>query len=731
MKRTCRAGYYTSGAPYTSCQGCTAGNYCPDAYSINSCGSYVVSPPYATASGSCNTPGLPYYSTGTTISNVGSCDTGQYRPNIYTCSDCPTGSYCATPAQTGTSGGCGSGTYSNAKMMYCMTCTPGYYCSSGSRNSISGNYYDGVGPGSGPSTYYNCPAGSYCPYPYWQIACPSGYYSGLNSGSCTPCNAGSYCTSVATNGCSAGYWSADRQTGCIQTKAGFASAAGATQTGISLCGPGTYSGAASGNCPGCSGGNYCPGGAQITCPVGYYCSGSTVWPVLCQPATYCSSGYSSQGSLSSGQVTLYGHITVYSAASDGFGHYYQSGKSFYHGQSLTTYFQNYDAETACPSGTYCRNGFYVACPYNTHTFYLASATSNTVCASPPYGNAGYLDVTPNLNIVCYSAASPKVVRYSNQAIGDCFQCGPDQDCMYQNQYFPFSTGASISCPLGSYGNTYDLTCKFWMKYNNYCPYGYYAEVVAADANNHNAEKQILCKEYGLFGGANSALASTWTSCVIGTWTLPTFSDCIPSPPGFINAKDNTVMYAASDMCPQGYYCQYDYDFTASAYFTLPHKCPFGTYARTTYTGGKSEGETCMICEEGSYCPGDSSKVSCPDGYICERGAKEYTLACPGGYYFDTAATGKVTLYERCKQCPSNYACPSFSTDTSKVQCPKGYKCPIGTYSPTSYSADPGKIIAADGGSEAACDAGYFCPQGSYQAKTCPVIFFFFCLTAIS
>ena len=560
-------------------------------------------------------------------------------------------------------------------------------------------------------TQAQCTAGNYCPYNHIQFACPYGTYSTSNTATtCTDCPAGSSCTSSTITACSSGYSSATRQTSCNQSPAGTSLAGSLLYSALVACTLGQYSAAGS-TCGACPAGSYCPTpDTQITSPTGFFAAASSTFPSMCPMGYSCTTSASTACSV--GNFAIYGAGSCSAITNiDG---YYQ--------MSLTSYFKAIDtgkylvsnAETACTTGKYCIYGTQITCPTGSDTAYMTSATGNFYCNDCPYGKACYSGpLTPN----CLNNT-----RYSSSGLTDCFTCDDYRDCTYRSQYFLYDSASDmLPCPVGYFAVKGESSCRAIQRKNNVCLFGYYSLLNPLDAALFPEQQRIDCKMYDFYSGTNTVLKTGTQDCVLGTYTLKAFDSCLVSPPGFIAPGQNTADLTSTNYCPQGFYCQVDMDYTSSTYSVRTARCPFSTYAQASFTGGKSESETCIVCPPGSFCQGDSLAAACPTGYICERGNINPTVTCPPGFYYDTTKTD-VTFYGRCTQCPLNSVCPALSTQTSKTACLAGYFCGVQTFDNAYYTAQPGKYIATSGGSEAACTAGNYCPQASSTPKQCPVLF---------
>jgi hypothetical protein len=121
-----------------------------------------------------------------------------------------------------------------------------------------------------------CSPGNYCPVgSVAQLSCPVGSYCSTPSLPAIPCTANSYCSSTSTNVCPGN---------TVSPPFSF--------TYLNCTCPAGYYGSVTSsttsNCALCELGNYCPVGsvAQLSCPVGYSCSGGVATP--CPVNSFCS-----------------------------------------------------------------------------------------------------------------------------------------------------------------------------------------------------------------------------------------------------------------------------------------------------------------------------------------------------------------------------------------------------------------------------------------------------------
>jgi len=564
----------------------------------------------------------------------------------------------------------------------------------------------------------DCPAGSYCPTGYATLTCPVATYSAAKKTTCTDVTDGNYVNSNVQTACQNGEYAINLRgviSKCYQVQAGWYVNTNHYYSTVDYCGKAQYNADGATSCTDCTAGNYCPTfTSEVPCPLGFYCPTKTQYPILCDMNNKCTAGASSQQGCTGTQWSLYGGGVCNSYA-DGIGYYHKANMPYLApaaiGKLLTS-----GTETDCVKNNYCIYGKQTACPGNLKTSHMTSDTGNYYCSTCDYGYACYEDP---LVKACVNST-----RQSRSGNTDCFQCNADEDCVYRNQYFIFRDDANdqLKCPKEYYANTGDMVCSDVPYWSNQCRFGYQQILNSADVGKHFAERRYTCKNYGLYG--DNPLPSTVQDCVLGTYTTTGFPACLISLPGYIMPGTNTDFLTSADRCPQGFYCAADFDSSTSTYSLRTTRCPYGTYARDTFTGGKSESEVCLPCPMGKYCKGNSKTTDCPDGKICEIGTFQPIVTCPVGFYFDTAKTDP-TYYGHCTQCEAGYYCPQGCTTAGKKTCPEGFQCGVQTSVPKSNPTDPGTFIGTSGGTPQICPTGKYCPLGSKIGVDCPVFFIIF------
>jgi hypothetical protein len=205
----CPIGYYydtvSAGASATAqadCVACDAGQAC-------------LVPGSSAVTETCS-PGFVCNTATTTTSPLSYC--ADY-PDVTNCEDnfiCPRGYYCpnADDPSVTTPAVCPQGTFSSSyglrSSSECIQCIEGYICDGNDvRTACSGGYY--CPPGTFDLTGLETSPGYFTEAQYpAQVKCIHGTYSaaGANSADCTPCDAGSKCTSAgldAVTACDPGY----------------------------------------------------------------------------------------------------------------------------------------------------------------------------------------------------------------------------------------------------------------------------------------------------------------------------------------------------------------------------------------------------------------------------------------------------------------------------------------------------------------------------------------------
>ena len=226
---------------------------------------------------------------------------------------------------------------------------------------------------------------------------------------------------------------------------------------------------------------------------------------------------------------------------------------------------------------------------------------------------------------------------------DCQKCPPGFACPGHGGFEPLRCEAGYYCPENS-NTTKEIPC----------PAGYY------------------CKE-----GASSVTGP----CPTGTWSdqmrNENEDDCVTCPDGFRCDDSQTIfdIYTALldcnsptstefgwckdgewSPCPKGHMCEDNRQ-------SVPVKCPDGYYQLDE--GKKS----CEDCPEDQLCLFDEGvePVSCPLGWNCGARTIYDATPCPSGQYHDG---------DNCVNCEEGRYCPTIGAEDQEF-CEQGYYCQNG------------------------------------------------------
>jgi hypothetical protein len=303
-----------------------------------------------------------------------------------------------------------------------------------------------------------------------------------------------------------------------------------------------------------------------------------------------------------------------------------------------------------------------------------------------------------------------------------FSCPSTSDRQSMTHCTPgtYSGGGSQTCTACPAGHKCSLTADLGQ-----CPTGYYAD--SSSGNCIQCDGFVAC---GTDGVGN-------TSC---TYTMPTSTSCETCP-----EKHQCVKALAPLPCPSN-------QVSASGVMTCS----------TCTTGEYIDGNDCVACPAGHYCPNTvSPPLPCPQGTYSTGSATTCTecssgYLCPYGSSLATVSSTAMSDY----LCPIGFTCGSVSLafqgvtsamlptpcaagtyresgSSSCIACPLNYYCPIGTYNYLLYPCPPGTQCTTTGlavptvcaagsyndvykGTCKSCDeAGYFCPKGASKKHRCP------------
>nr|CEL64355.1 TPA: GCC2 and GCC3 domain-containing protein [Neospora caninum Liverpool] len=713
---------------------------------------------------------------------AGTVGSGTQGPHVSACLECPPGSYCEASGLAAPTNACPEGTYCPGGVVSesdATACPEGFYCPAGSAVPFAckqGQYCEGPSlaqptGGCKPATYcpvgttaaagVACPRGSYCPGDTDPLPCPPGTYGDAESLSaedqCTPCPAGSYCSSpglVEPSGlCAGGYFCAEGtadarpanglcppghkcppgaegpqacpinawqplhgQTECQPCPAGFL----CENHGARPCDEGSYCDGVDGTKKDCPVGTYQPLPGQTSeasclpckpgyvcdtsplerptkkCPGGSYCGGAS--QKKCPAGFYCPEGTERPFACSPGHYCE-GDGLERPTGRCAAGHYCARGATERRPTGALDIEYCFTALTSgdCPAGYYCPEGvaFPVRCPPGT----FSNAPGRGALSDCQSCTAGSY---------CGGFALTAVT-------GPClagFYCPGGQRTPYElpcpkGSMCPAGSADATECPEGQYqpaeGKSKCLPCIEGFR----CPRGSY-EVQSCAAGHFCADGvTVKCPV-----GTHSASTGIWKS-----------SQCRPCPPGKVCSADGAANADAATDCPAGHYCRLGASTTPAQDPTtcgrdptscLPGaKCPAGYYCPAGSAGpipcpqgttGSPEGSTsktqCMKCPAGRYCSGGGASGECDAGFFCVAGstaARPRNGLCPVGKY---CARGSAAGTD-CS--PGTYADVEGLAECR--QCPAGFVC-----SGTGLASGTGEP----------CPAGHFCVEGTHTPAKCPV-----------
>lgn len=676
---TCTMGQYIN-ATTLECQNCTAGNYCPDAYSSFAC-------PAGTYSG----------------------------PSASTCAICPAGSMCPNTDGTGIVV-CPTGSFALPASTSCTVCPVGYYCPSTTvplQKECDAGYY---APNPGMNVCIACPMGYQCRDKKTATACPAHYYSLSGWGECRPCPAGYGCVSgSAPSICDAGYYSPEGNKDCILCPAATYCPQGssrphlcplghiAPKEGMSACeacSPGStvYVLGAYASCRNASAGFFAPTttGPPSRCPLGTYSSAGATVCSPCNDGYICSPGATEPAPAN--DLCPMGFFCYHSVDDNRLIQPCPAGK----------YGKSKGAATESAGCSNCSAGFY--CP-------LYGMTTPLPC---PKGK--YCTIATAVPTECSNGTYNPILGQSQ--IAACLICpagnycpdGASEPIVCPPSYYcpEHSSGysAATQCPAGTYTSVRQIASQaecMACPAGSYCPSGAVSSIMCSPGtyNPSSGSGSLLaclnctagktCPFHGSTNGVGVTCVPGYY-CVAGTsrpqpCPAGKFSDaygatgvqmCQSCPAGWFCAEGTNRFTSPMTRCPPGNYCGEGSD--------TPIPCPAGTYQ--PFSGGEDLSICMHLCPPGKYCPTGSSgpRGNCEDGYYCPEGSANATAhPCPAGR-FSTGA-GLRSDHE-CDICPAGYYCPPASKKSTIVPCAPG------TYNPT-----PGKSAATDC---LDCAAGYYC-----------------------
>ena len=698
----CAAGKYTAGGE-SSCNTCTAGNYCPSVrlgYEIP-CAPGTYSAAQVTVCTMCPAGFMCTSSTGS--GGQVACSSGSFATGgSSVCTVCPMGFRC-TSTTSATMTPCGAGFYSLGQSETCTQCPAGYTCPSRAappKKCPAGSYSS-----AGAAVCTSAAAGYFAELEgsSTQSACVQGFYSTGGATACTACNAGYNCIAGSSSptpisgACPIGSYCPDSITAvdCPLGTYGIRSAARSQAHGCTSCEPGYY-------CP-VLGGQI---GDRVLCPVGTYCPmGSGVF-------TNCPGGFANgeQGQMSAGACKPCG-TGVYcptgsSSSTDCPAHHYCPAE--------TTNFATYP----CPSGRFSAVSSLIGawqCSNCTIGHYCSGGAAPTVCPAGRYnphqavGNV--FDCTPcEPGFACPSTA---------MVVSNIISCAAGYYCPSGTS---FTT--EFSCPAGKYSDSTSLSGS---EQCTTCPSRSSCGVASKSSDIVACPAGHFCPAGTWLGQEQDCLAGTYSA--VGS--LEAANECTTCDTGSYCSGGET---AVSGPCQAGHYCQagtthagefpcLQGTYTASTSLTASHECTdaaLGYYA----TAGSSVQTACpagkysSVTNTHNFEANGLATIMCTDctaGYYCVLGATAPANCGTGSY----SATGASV----CTTCDLGRYCGSTTTTEAEIifmanggvwdkkddlmgTCFPGTLCPAG-------------MIQAPDLVSFACSAGYYCARGVTEASPCP------------
>ena len=135
------------------------------------------------------------------------------------------------------------------------------------------------------------------------------------------------------------------------------------------------------------------------------------------------------------------------------------------------------------------------------------------------------------------------------------------------------------------------------------------------------------------------------------------------------------------------------------------------------SGKYSLNEECVTCPAGSYCPGNGTRLVCPDKTYSRAGAQECVLCSDAYPYVDANHTKCVKCDGDLEYVVDNFVCMKCSRGSymTNGECKT---CPAGTYCPgdgTKNDCPRGSFSAGGVASCVACPVGYTTDSTSAQS----------------
>lgn len=472
----------------------------------------------------------------------------------------------------------------------------------------------------------------------------------------------------------------------------------------------------------------------VPCPVGYYCSNQSAFPILCpQAPTVCSqgSGYFRNPAICTTSNKFAPDPTCLPCPSTT-----KLPNSFYSmpGQNCDFccnigYFKdtdpvsglmlcrNFPDTTSCPPGQYMPAFPKLACV--TTTVFCQNCVYGIADFSSDYNKLYYEGLYEPLNI-------SKRNEFISMSLSDDMRWG-NKSCYWQcknGSYYDINLKVCTACPRGKYRN------NLWGVFNETscldCPLKTYASNVGstqcytcgkwslphedevclscAKYSSLNPSKCISCSQYTISkdpgrqtcncvnGSFSNAYSFTFIAEITGKTILN--ASCSGCPEGSVIVQDGSTKICSS--CPSGKLCSVNLDLTRpcnGGYFRPTNKsvctpCSPGTFIYYETTSLYNTATVCTLCPTGTYSSklGSSTCTQCSaDSFSTGRQSTQcYSCpyqtnstksngtqcTCPRHTYFETDLFGKMG---NCKPC-SFQSCDSNATLTA---------CEVGSVSDTS------------------------------------------------
>jgi len=357
----------------------------------------------------------------------------------------------------------------------------------------------------------------------------------------------------------------------------------------------------------------------------------------------------------------------------------------------------------CPASTYCPSDgmtMYNTCFLGTFSG-TRGAISSSVCTPCAPGTYGFGLITNQSQCLPCPTGS-----YCNG--GTVIECPAGTYC-------PPRAAGPTPCPAGLYGSDAGLSTAAC---NGLCQAGYYCNAGSTTSTQQVCEAGYFCPT-GTYSTCPTGTASCPTGagtqlpqlCPAGTYCPKGSSIATKCPGGTYNNTSGATSSSACISCPVGYYCPEG--------SLQPISCLAGTYSiyqnaitkntcqycrAGTYSNNAAS--SCVLCEEGHYCPGplEGNEGVVDERYIRGQGGR---VICPTGTYNLIAGEREILA---CLTCPPGFYCPDTKTKTP---------CPSGTFSSATGVTNLSACLPCSENTFSNAGATFcsLCPPGSY----CPDI----------